>query len=107
MCNACDEPILSDSFRGQGVELYLLRAGEVLESMRGQYDSYGKVFDPERGPAYSLEWEMDWNEAVGLHHNDSDGDGFAAVHTKCIECDEDYLEPVSISADDPNQGWGS
>jgi hypothetical protein len=106
MCKACNEPILSDSFRGQGVALYLLRAGKVLESMQGQYDSYGKVFDPEREPA-SLEWGMDWDTAVDLHYNDSDGDGFAAVHTDCIACDEDYLEPRSISANDPNQGWGS
>ena len=100
ICQECEKPILSDSFRGQKVKLFLLKQGKVVEKMEGEYDSYGTVFDKN---FKSLAWKMDWVDAVDLHFNGNDGDGFAAVHSSCWR----GVVPIVISDDDPNQGWGS
>ena len=100
MCKACGEPILSNSFTGQETHLYLLKDGKVLQEMEGQYDSYGKVFDPAGDG--SIEWNMEWGNVCDLMWTKSSGDGIAAVHSKCYT----GKVPTTQSADDPNQGWG-
>ena len=100
LCNECGKPILSDSFQGEAVRLYLLQDSEVIESMRGEYDSYGRVFDINRE---SVEWtSMNWAEAVHMHFNKSKCCGFAAIHERCFTGEL----PEIISKNDPNQGWG-
>ena len=59
MCKECGEAILSDSFSGDPVELFLLDEGKVIEQMSGQYDSYGRVFDDNQD---SIEWNMEWSD---------------------------------------------
>ncbi len=59
ICKESDKAILSDSFSGDLVRLYLLENGKVIEEMRGQYNSYGAVFTPDLKD--SIDWKMkDW-----------------------------------------------
>jgi hypothetical protein len=44
MCKECDKPVLSTSFAGQDVWLFLLKDGKVVQQMDGEYDSYGRCF---------------------------------------------------------------
>ncbi len=99
MCKRCDKAILSNSFRGQKVELFLLKEGKVIEQMSGEYDSYGRVFDNNME---SIEWKMDWGDVCDLMFNKNRGNGIAAIHSSCWENEI----PCERSYDDPNQGWG-
>jgi len=102
MCDQCDTPINSDSFSGEYVKLFLLKDGKVIESMRGQYDSYGRVFDKDNN---SIRWTaMEWCDTISLHYDNNQGNGYAATHLACLPS-ADY-EPTTISDDDPDQGWG-
>ena len=93
MCKECGRPILSDSFSGQEVKLFLLDKGEIIEQIEGQYDSYGNVL--------TSQWDMDWHGVCDLMFTASDADGIAAIHSRCFtgRC------PTTKSEDDPNQGW--
>jgi len=109
MCKECGKAILSDSFSGQPVELFLLKNGKVIEHMSGQYDSYGRVFidgTQRKEVKYklmkSVEWKMDWSDVVTLDCGKDATSGIAAIHTKCY----DGQFPVTKSAPDPHQGWG-
>ncbi len=64
MCKKCGKAILSSSFRGQEVELFLLKDGRVIQHMSGEYDSYGQVFikdsqreDVKHPLMKSVEWD--------------------------------------------------
>lgn len=100
ICKESGRGVNSDSFSGELCRIYLLVNGECVEEMRGQYDSYGRVFGPD---GESVEWEYaPWSELVTLHFNDNPGDGFAIV------LEEHYTpgcEPTTISENDPDQGW--
>ena len=67
---------MSDSFSGDRVHLYLLKDSKVLESMHGNYDSYGRVFDSK---GESMKWKMPLNDVCELMFNNSAGDGIALV----------------------------
>jgi len=109
MCKECGKPILSNSFAGQLVKLFLLKDGEVIEEMEGQYDSYGRVFDDNMD---SIEWKMPWagwaipegsTELTVCDLMGADArSGIAAVHTKCWKGNV----PTAESDYDPDQGWG-
>ena len=122
ICKTCKKGINSDSFTGESVKMWLLKDGKVVESMEGQYDSYGRVFRDEStmttlvrltvdGPfgekmpelKPSIEWTKGWGEVCKLHFNDSHKDGIAAIHTKCFK---GHI-PRTISKDDPDQGWNA
>lgn len=94
MCKVCGKPILSNSFTGQEVNLYLLKDGKIIEHMSGEYDSYGRVFNENHDG--SIEWTMDWKDVCSLMFHKNINNGIAAIHTKCS----------TRSYDDPNQGWG-
>ena len=100
MCKECGEAVLSSSFDGDPVELFLLEEGKVIEQMSGQYDSYGRVFDDNQD---SIEWKLDWSAVCDLMHNNNEQSGISAVHTKCFK----GKIPTEQSEDDPNQGWGT
>lgn len=101
ICKECGKPILSNSFVGEEVRLYLLNDGSVLESMAGQYDSYGRVFNEEHDG--SIDWTvMEWSDIVDLMYNEVADCGIAAVHEECFT----GTVPGTFSKDDPNQGWG-
>lgn len=109
MCKECGKPILSNSFRGQRVKLFLLKKGKVAEEMEGEYDSYGRVFidasqreDVEHSLMDSKEWEIDWSDVCDLMFDHDKSNGIAAIHSKCFTGEI----PVTRSEDDPNQGWG-
>jgi len=100
LCRECGDAVNSGSFDGEHCTIYLLKDGEVVEKMTGQYDSYGRVFDANMD---SREWKTDkWGNLCDLMFNDNTGDGFAVVHTDC-QCGNEWL---SQSDDDPEQGWG-
>jgi len=101
LCKESDKAVLSDSFSGDKVRLYLLVDGKIVEEMRGEYDSYGCVFTPDRSD--SLKWTYaDWNRIVDLMCNDNPKDGIAAI----LEDEFRGKLPTTCSEDDPNQGWG-
>ena len=116
-CKNCGEPILSDSFQGQRVKLFLLENGRVIDHMQGEYDSYGKVFvnEPYNGDLReAIAWIFPWSSpyrvngdhdkcCCDLIFDSNPGSGIAAVHEKCLK--KGYT-PTTQSADDPNQGWG-
>lgn len=112
ICLECNEPITSnilasraEPFIGEDVKLFYLEDCKVVESMQGQYNSYGQVLKEGSTDIRndSVEWTMDWSEAVEKHYNNHAGDGFAAVHTKCLK---EGFEPSHRSKDDHFQGWG-
>lgn len=94
ICKVCNRPIRADDGYGEGVKLFLLQDGEVLEEQEGDYGSYGNVEDQD--------WTNDWNRIVDLMFNDNESDGIAAIHTDCWN--EEI--PTTQSKSDPHQGWG-
>ena len=102
ICKVCGEPILSNSYRGENVKLYLLKDGEIIEQMEGEYDSYGRVFDKNSD---SIKWYMGWSDVCDLGFDSDKGNGILAVHSKC-EYNTDIIEKLTRSEDDTNQGWG-
>ena len=98
MCKECGKPILSNSFRGQKVKLNLLERGKIIESMEGEYDSYGRVFDDKGEP---IKWKMEWGDVCELMFDGDDVSGISAIHSKCF-----IMDRHTKSEDDPNQGWG-
>jgi len=100
LCKKCGNPILSNSYTGQSVKLFLLKEGKTIEQMEGKYDSYGGVFGSE--DESKLKWKLPWNDVCDLMFNPNRSNGIAAIHAKCyhgeIPCERSY--------DDPNQGWG-
>ena len=122
ICKECGEPILSNSFTGQKVKLFLLENGIVKQWMEGEYDSYGRTFIDEtqvESVKHSLReshhWTIanrsnetddeereNWHAVCDLNFSDNVADGIAAVHEKCYTGNV----PKTQSEDDPDQGWG-
>jgi hypothetical protein len=101
ICKESGLPVASDSFSGDAVRMYLLKNGELIEEMRGHYDSYGRVFsDADYGN--SFEWHLPWSEVCDLMFTKNDGDGIAVVLEKYFN----GTIPTTRSESDPNQGWG-
>ncbi len=115
MCKQCGKPILSNSFSGQMVKLYLLKKGVIIQEMEGQYDSYGRVFNEDCSD--SIKWrnpypedpieedEQGWNSwdrVCNLMFDEDKSNGIAAIHSECYK----GLVPITRSEGDPNQGWG-
>jgi len=101
ICKESGLPVASSSFDGDACRLYLLKNGEVIEEMRGHYDSYGRVFKDKQCED-SFEWKMEWGEVCDMMFNDNGGDGIAVVL-------ENYFRgniPTTQSEGDPDQGWG-
>jgi hypothetical protein len=101
ICKESGLPVASDSFSGDAVRLYLLKNGEVIEEMRGHYDSYGRVFK-DRTYEDSFEWKMHWSDVCDMMFNDNVGDGIAVVLEKYFT----GKIPTEQSEGDPDQGWG-
>ncbi len=100
ICKECGEAVLSNSFSGQKVKLFLLKEGKVIQEMEGEYDSYGRVFTEDKKD--SIYWDQEWLKVCDLIFSPSKGDGIAAVHSRCFT----GKVPTTQSEDDPNQGWG-
>lgn len=100
LCKGCNEALLSSSFTGDHSILFLLKEGEVIQSMRGRYDSYGRVLKNEKEESYM--WDIGWSSVCDLMFNGNESSGIAAFHTKCYNGEEPTIE----SEGDPNQGWG-
>jgi len=132
ICKECGEAVLSDSFAGQEVTLSLLKDGNVVQAMTGEYDSYGRCFiEGSQEPSVkhklklSYQWENPfpevpptenelyfvkegeepdyWGRVCSLMFSSDSRNGIAAVHTKC---QVEGKVPTTKSEDDPNQGWG-
>lgn len=101
LCKKSGRPALSTSFSGSPCYLFLLKEGKVIETMYGNYDSYGRVFKGEGQD--SFEWEMDWHDVCGLMFNSDDRNGLAMILAEHF----DGELPITASEQDPNQGWGS
>lgn len=111
ICKKSGKAILSSSFDGDPVHLFLLKEGKVIEHMYGNYDSYGRVFGPTKDPrdksftdTTSFEWKTEWGECVDLMFHPDRRNGIAAIHADYWNEGDPY--PVERSEDDPNQGWG-
>jgi hypothetical protein len=101
LCKQSNLPVASDSFSGDAVRMYLLKNGNVIEEMRGHYDSYGRVFsDNEYND--SFQWKMEWSDVCDLMFDDDNSNGIAVVLEKYF----DGTIPTTRSKDDRNQGWG-
>jgi len=99
LCKECGQPINSSSFRGERCMLFLLVEGLVVESMEGEYDSYGRVFDEE---GESIKWGVDWSNVCELMFDKDKSNGIVAIHEDCFK----GKIPMERSEDDPDQGWG-
>ena len=99
ICKESKLAVASSSFDGDACRLYLLKDGEVIEEMRGHYDSYGRVFDSNGD---SFEWNTPWNEVCNLMFSDDESNGIAAVLEKYFKGNI----PTIRSDGDQNQGWG-
>jgi len=105
ICQECGQPINSDSFRGERCILSLLKDGIIIETMQGEYDSYGRVFneDGTRRKWKSYPWSMAEGLTVcDLMFKKEKNNGIAAVHEDCYT----GVAPTERSDDDPDQGWG-
>lgn len=101
ICPECDKNILSDGCRGEFVFLFLIKDGRILEHIRGEYDSYGRVFNDDQ--TESIGWEMDWDTIVDMQFSTNPNNGILAIHSRCFTC---LPTPLHKSKDDPDQGWG-
>lgn len=111
ICKKSEEPILSSSFSGDAVHLFLLKEGKVIEHMFGNYDSYGRVFSNKKNKndklltdTTSFEWKMEWGDVCDLMFNKDDSNGIAAILAPYWKEGDEY--PTTRSKGDPNQGWG-
>jgi len=111
ICKECGEPILSNSFSGEKVKLFLLKEGTVIQDMEGQYNSYGQVFTEDLKD--SIQWKdlnpsdihgSSWSKVCDLMFNKDTSNGIAAIHSECLK---EGMVPTTRSEDDPDQGWGS
>jgi len=101
MCKVTGDAVLSSSFDGDQVHLFLLKNGKVIEYMYGNYDSYGHVFDGKGG---SFHWDMECGDVCDLMFDKDKSNGIAAILGPFWK--EGDILPTERSANDPNQGWG-
>jgi len=107
-CKVTGKPALSTSFDGSPVHLFLLKNGEVIEHMHGNYDSYGRVFTKDgmlKSPPESIEWKMEWGDVCDLMFDPDKSNGIALILDP--HWNEGDPFPTTRSDDDPNQGWGN
>lgn len=108
ICQGCGEPVLSNSYTGEDVILFHLQKGEVIQTMQGQYNSYGACFKEDGNSSFhwgpSAEEDHDyWCGIVDEHFDPEDQtSGIAAIHCECYR----NMTPNERSDNDPNQGWG-
>ena len=93
-CKECGTPINSAYTHGEHCTMYLLKDGEVVEEMTGQYDGYGRIA--------GIDWGVPWGSVCDLMFSPDKSNGIAVVHTAC----QKGKRPVTRSDDDPNQGFG-
>ena len=132
-CKKCNKGVLSNSFVGEKVKLFLLKDGKVIEKMEGEYDSYGRVFmdgtqrsDVKHDLRESLYWQMSdcdipldeyWIENYGEEKARQSAVWSAVCNLMSSKNAGDGIaaihercwdnkEPTTESSDDPNQGWG-
>jgi hypothetical protein len=103
MCKICNSPVNSTSFDGERVHILYMEEGVVKEEMTGKYDSYGCVFVDDTCTE-SVKWS-NWEEMCNKSFDDNNQTGFVYMHTACEQAHPNY-KPRTVSADDPNQGWG-
>jgi hypothetical protein len=90
ICKNCGKSIKED----EGVKLFVLQEGKLMEEMEGNYSMYGDVNNQE--------WENDFDDILNLHWSRHRDDGIAAIHSKCWN----GVVPTTRSEDDPKQGVG-
>jgi hypothetical protein len=103
ICKKSGRAVLSTSFSGDAVHLFLLKKGKVIEHMYGNYDSYGNVFSNKKD-IESYEWDMEWNDVCDLMFDSDKSNGICAILDPYWKEGDPY--PTERSEDDPNQGWG-
>lgn len=100
LCKESGKAVLSNSFDGSPVHMFLLKNGKVVEHMYGNYNSYGAVFTKDHES--SFEWKEDWENVCDLMFNGNDGDGICCI----LEKKYNGKFPTKVSESDENQGWG-
>lgn len=111
ICQKSGNAVLSSSFSGDAVHLFLLKKGKVIEHMFGNYDSYGRVFSNEKRDddtsltdKSSFNWKMEWHDVCDLMFSHDKSNGIAAILAPYWKEGDPY--PTNRSEGDPNQGWG-
>ena len=111
ICKKSGEAVLSSSFSGDAVHLFLLKNGKVIEHMYGNYDSYGRVFSDVKDPddktmtnTTNFEWKLPWGDCCNLMFDKDKSNGIAAILAPFWKEGDPY--PTERSEGDPNQGWG-
>lgn len=131
ICQKCGKGVKSSSFSGEQVHLFLLKEGNIIQRMTGEYNSYGTVFidntqssEVSHSLRESAQWdnpfperELDereqrmaaddsdhwkWSRVCDLMFDRDIASGIAAIHIGCF----DGELPKYQSQNDPNQGWG-
>ena len=101
ICKVCNRNIKSNTEAGERCKIFLLVNGNIVETMSGQYNGFGSVF--EKGLKKSYDWEYaNWDKLVDIHLNDNPKDGFAAYHEACYR----NHRPGTRSENDPNRAMG-
>ena len=99
ICKQCNTPINAE----EACIFFLLVNGEIVEFQKGHNSNYGGVSDYSQGPGGTTEWKYDeWTNLNDLHHGGDISNGFAVFHQVCYK----GIPPTTLSANDPNQGWG-
>lgn len=102
ICKKSGRAVLSSSFSGDAVHLFLLKNGKVIEHMYGNYNSYGEVFTDVTNTD-SFSWNTDWDCVSDLMFDEDNSNGIAAILDPHWKGGDPY--PTTRSEDDPNQGW--
>ena len=111
ICKKSGEPVLSSSFNGDAVHLFLLKNGKVIEHMYGNYNSYGRVFSNKKEEndksvikVSPFHWQMEWLDVCDLIFHSNNSNGIAAILAPFWKEGDPY--PTTRSLSDPDQGWG-
>ncbi len=85
LCKKSNNTVLSSSFSGDAVHLFLLKEGKVIEHMFGNYDSYGRVFSDKKNEENqnldfeSFKWGIGWDAVCDLMLDNNKQNGIAAI----------------------------
>lgn len=106
MCKITGEPVLSSSFNGDAVHMFLLKDGKVIEHMYGNYDSYGGVFrnDFNDDEESRYVWKTPWREICDSMFSEDERSGIAVILDGYWKEGDPY--PTTQSDHDPDQGCG-
>ncbi len=95
ICPCCNKGIRAEGRIRNRVALHLIKDGEIVESLRGSYDGYGRTEESE--------WSLDWGDVCDIMFEENEKSGIMAFHE---ECEPDVLPEIKYESEhDPSQGF--